>query len=1259
MKYIYVVCLLVLTLSLKAQTNFITIWDLSNTGSGSNDQITFNATIATGGASYSWVDINNASNNGSGTLAAGTSARTISGITANATIRLEIAPANLERFYIDSGTDRLRLIDVEQWGTAAWTSMYRAFWGCSNLNITSSDIPDLSGVTTMESMFRNCSILNGPSNINSWNTQNVTNMYMVFAFASAFNQNISNWNTSSVTTMDGMFGHASSFNQNIGSWNTNSLLEMNSIFAYATSFNQDISSWNTSSVTSMYGAFNNATSFNQNIGSWNTSSVTNMSVMFYQATAFNQNIGTWNTAAVTNMSFMFFQATAFNQNIGSWNTAAVTNMSGMFREATAFNQNIGSWNTAAVISMDDMFRSATAFNQNIGSWNTSSVTDMRFMFSDASSFNQNLGNWSLNASVNLANMLNNSGMDCANYSSTLIGWHANGSTPNTRTLGATGLTYGPQAVAARNNLELVTGSGGKGWTISDGGASSGDCGSFVTRWNLATTGSGATQLSLGVATGGTVHYDWQEISPGTANGSGTFSSSPLTITGLPSGATIRLRVYPTNFQRIIINNVADKSRLVDIEQWGATSWTSMQDAFHGCDNLSISATDVPNLSGATSMIGMFRACSSLNGPTNINTWNTSTISNMSLLFLEASSFNQNIGSWNTANVTNMSVMFQDATSFNQNIGSWNTSSVINMSFMFQGASIFNQNISTWNTANVNSMAYMFRDAVNFNQNIGSWNTGNVTNMSGMFQGATNFNQNIGSWNTGSVQFMSSMFNNATSFNQNINSWNLSSATNISSMFSGATSFNQSLNSWNVSSVLFMNNTFLNTTSFNQNLASWAPNLNASVNMTNMLNNCGMSIANYDATLTGWNTNGPDNRTLGATGLYYCEAAADRANLTSTKGWTINGDNELGGTPALVTSGNTASLSSTCGFSYVNPSNPAQKLLSIDPNGNTISPSSVVINNNNVGALPTGVSSGNGYYEIEDGVNTFRVSNQLVSVTIPGTHTTNGGVIVRIYYNATHTSNMGTDAAPFGTIVESGWFKSSLNNAADVVANMQASFPTLSSADKITTTSGTENGVNYVEFTVTEFSTFGFFAQTQVQLLPVSLASFNVVSPNCKSNIINWKSTDELNFSHYEVEWSENGVNFNYLATVASKGNDFQSNAYSFEHTSPSSVNYYRLKMIDVDGSVSYSNIRFQQKPACLEENIHFSPNPAGNNITISSPENTPLSISIYQTDGKLVQVVEINSAIQNIDISNLASGVYFVVFSSGQSMIKTERLVKE
>jgi gliding motility-associated-like protein len=549
--------------------NFITQWNLATAGSGAT-QLSF-GTATSGSVNYTWQEISPGSASGSGSWSGAT--LTITGLPASAVIRLQIAPTNFQRIIINTGTDRNRLTRVEQWGTTNWTSMQNAFSGCANLQVTATDLPDLSGVTIMSGMFRFCTTLNSPTNIGSWNTSVVTDMSALFSQASAFNQNISSWNTAAVTNMSNLFADAAAFNQDIGVWNTASVTNMAGMFAGALIFNRNIGAWNTAAVNNMSSMFFSAYAFNQNISGWNTAAVTNMSSMFGYAHNFNQNIGTWNTSAVTSMSRMFEDAFDFNQNIGVWNTSAVTNMRGMFIDAYAFNQNIGTWNTSAVTDMSRMFDFATAFNQNIGAWNTAAVTTMSGMFADASDFNQNIGTWSLNPVVNLTGMFNNSNMDCSTYSATLIGWNANPSTPTGRTLGATGRQYGTNAVGARTNLTAT-----KGWTITGDTPSGAVCSipsatitSFtpasgpigttitITGTNFSTTiannivffgatratvtSATATQLTVTVPAGAT----YQPISV-LVNGLTAFSAKPFNVTvcsvpGITSGSF----ATPVNF----------------------------------------------------------------------------------------------------------------------------------------------------------------------------------------------------------------------------------------------------------------------------------------------------------------------------------------------------------------------------------------------------------------------------------------------------------------------------------------------------------------------------------------------------------------------------------------------------------------------------------------------------------------------------------------------------------------------------------------
>jgi hypothetical protein len=107
-----------------------------------------------------------------------------------------------------------------------------------------------------------------------------------------------------------------------------------------------------------------------------------------------------------------------------------------------------------------MFQGATSFNQPLNNWDVGNVELMNMMFSGATSFNQNIGNWNLSSVMFLAQFFNASGMDCTNYSNTLIGWKNNPLTPNNKVLGASSIKYKISAQADRNYLI-----GNKGWTI--------------------------------------------------------------------------------------------------------------------------------------------------------------------------------------------------------------------------------------------------------------------------------------------------------------------------------------------------------------------------------------------------------------------------------------------------------------------------------------------------------------------------------------------------------------------------------------------------------------------------------------------------------------------------------------------------------------------------------------------------------------------------------------------------------------------------
>jgi surface protein len=314
--------------------------------------------------------------------------------------------------------DNYKIVDIVQWGDLEWSSMDSMFYRAYNLtDISASDTPDLSQVTSVEGMFEEAESFNG--NINDWDVSNVTNMRLMFINATAFNQPLNGWDVSNVTDMAGMFASARSFNQPLNDWDVGSVTNTTAMFNGAFAFDSSLAGWDVSNVTSMAGMFAGAISFNQPLNSWDTGNVETMDSMFFTAIEFNQPLNSWDVSSVQNMRIMFAMASSFNQNINSWEVSSVTNMAAMFTDEFAFtgimmgtndepleiggttiipqpmsfNQPLNNWDVSNVSIMAGMFFGLRSFNQPLNDWDVSNVTNMGILFMLASSFNQPLNNW--------------------------------------------------------------------------------------------------------------------------------------------------------------------------------------------------------------------------------------------------------------------------------------------------------------------------------------------------------------------------------------------------------------------------------------------------------------------------------------------------------------------------------------------------------------------------------------------------------------------------------------------------------------------------------------------------------------------------------------------------------------------------------------------------------------------------------------------------------------------------------------------------
>ena len=378
-------------------------------------------------------------------------------------------------FFNGSG-DRLKLLNISQWGTFNPGNSGNWFNGCANLTITATDAPSLTSVTTMNAAFQDTSSLTGIPGIGSWNVSSIGSFASCFS-GSAFNSSINSWTISSATSMASMFQNNTSYNQSMSSWTLpSSLATMNamlsgctsfnsgiawtfastvdirSLLAGCTSYNQNPFVWgglsnitsftdllngcssynqattginNATAVTTATRTFKDCVAFNQSLSAWSPTGVTNAASMLSGCTAFNSALPTFGTSLVTATSFLL-NASSFNQSLSTINTTNVLSFSSFLEGATAFNHSsISSLKTGSSTNFTHMFRNASSLNQSLtsggsGTWQTGLASIFTGMFEGASSFNQSLSSWDVTFGSDFNNMFKNA----TSFNQNLNAWTA-------------------------------------------------------------------------------------------------------------------------------------------------------------------------------------------------------------------------------------------------------------------------------------------------------------------------------------------------------------------------------------------------------------------------------------------------------------------------------------------------------------------------------------------------------------------------------------------------------------------------------------------------------------------------------------------------------------------------------------------------------------------------------------------------------------------------------------------------------------------
>lgn len=309
-----------------------------------------------------------------------------------------------------------------------------------------------------------------------------------------------------------------------------------------------------------------------------------------------------------------------------------------------------------------------------------------------------------------------------------------------------------------------------------------------------------------------------------------------------------------------------------------------------------------------------------------------------------------------------------------------------------------------------------------------------------------------------------------------------------------------------------------------------------------------------------------------------------------------------------------------------------------PDGNIMA--EIFANGNNLGTVTSSFYKNSGPIRVAN--TTFYLDR---NITITPQTQPSSTVKIRFYISKAELDALIADAG-------SGVF--SINNLQILKNNDPCSATITEATLAITPTFAEAHGANgYVlQGDITSFSSFYFSSSNFT--LPLDLLSFTGHLQDNNSVLLNWKTENEINTSHFVIERSADGIRYSGIGNVTANGRNNAGGSFNYAFTDNDAVNqssqrlYYRLKMVDIDGSLEYSNIVSVSMPFVTGK-LGISPNPVLNEVkvTIASPDNGKVQWKLMDNVGRILlkgaqQVKKGEGNNFTINMNRLPAGTYYL-----------------
>ncbi|MDI3320112.1 T9SS type A sorting domain-containing protein [Pinibacter soli] len=276
--------------------------------------------------------------------------------------------------------------------------------------------------------------------------------------------------------------------------------------------------------------------------------------------------------------------------------------------------------------------------------------------------------------------------------------------------------------------------------------------------------------------------------------------------------------------------------------------------------------------------------------------------------------------------------------------------------------------------------------------------------------------------------------------------------------------------------------------------------------------------------------------------------------------------------------------------------------------------------------------------------------------------TSAGATVALTHNSGTNGGQWISGANFVTQYGSANPNLTGDKTTGVLSQWQSNTPGASSAAG---GAGTEtNSRVYPALATTASANQAWYSKASdvIKPLPLKLLSFNAgkqLGSSSNTAILTWTAAEQVNTKSFIVERSTDGKNYQEIGSKAAAGNYAGEMTYTFTDANASTgTNYYRLKMVDIDGQSTYSSVKTVAFDAAASVNVYIAPNPTRGQFYVKGLTQASV-VRVIDMSGKVLQTYSGITQFNMVNISQLPAAVYLVQVVEEGKFVGTFKVVKE